>query len=121
MEGVALNTRRLLEPIESIIGREFNRLNIAGGGGKSTIWCQIFADILNIPIRQVSDPGNVNARGAALIAAVGLGYLSYEDASRVIQYQTVFSPKEENRSLSDRMYKDFNSIHRKVIEKYPKK
>ncbi len=118
MEGVALNTRRLLDPVQSIIGRKFNRLNIAGGGGKSIVWCQIFADILNIPIRQVSDPGNVNARGAALIAAVGLGYLSYEDASRVIQFQTVFSPREENRSLSDRMYKDFVSIHRKVIERY---
>jgi xylulokinase len=51
MEGVALNTRRLLDPVQNIIGRNFNRLNIAGGGAKSTIWCQIFADILNIPIR----------------------------------------------------------------------
>jgi xylulokinase len=121
MEGVALNTRRLLDPIQNIIGRKFNRLNLAGGGGKSTIWCQIFADILNIPIRQVSDPGNANARGAALIAAVGLGYLSFEDASRVIQFQTVFSPREENRTLSDHMYKDFISIQRKVIDRYPTK
>ncbi len=94
---------------------------MAGGGGKSTIWCQIFADILNIPIRQVSDPGNANARGAALIAAIGLGFLAYEDASRVIQFQTVFSPKEENRSLSDQMYRDFISIQRKVIDRFPTK
>lgn len=121
MEGVALNTRRLLDPVQNIIGRKFNRLNMAGGGGKSTIWCQIFADILNIPIRQVSDPGNANARGAALIAAIGLGFLAYEDASRVIQFQTVFSPKEENRSLSDQMYRDFISIQRKVIDRFPTK
>ena len=121
MEGVALNTRRLLDPVQNIIGRKFNRLNMAGGGGKSTIWCQIFADILNIPIRQVSDPGNANARGAALIAAIGLGFLAYEDASRVIQFQTVFSPKKENRSLSDQMYRDFISIQRKVIDKFPTK
>ncbi len=121
MEGVALNSKRLIDPVESIIGNTFTRLNISGGGAKSTVWCQIFADILDIPIRQVSDPANVNSRGAALISAVGLGYLSYEDAARVVQYQTIFSPRVDHRQLYDEMYDEFLTFYKKVIDKFPYK
>ena len=114
MEGVALNTRRLIQPVEKIIGRSFTRLNIAGGGGKSIVWCQVLADTLNIPIRQVTDPGSVNLHGAALIAAVGLGYLSNEDSARVVQFQTVFSPRAENRSTYDNMFVEFVKFYQKV-------
>jgi xylulokinase len=113
MEGVALNTRQVLAPFEKYAGRKFTRLNMAGGGARSTVWCQIFADVLNIPIRQISDPGNVNLRGAAIIAAIGLGYLSYEDAARAVQYQLVFPPREENRALYDQIFRDYMSRYRK--------
>ncbi len=113
MEGVALNTRQLLSPFEKYAERKFTRLNIAGGGAKSRVWCQIFADVLNIPIRQISDPGNVNLRGAAILAAIGLGYLSYEDAARAVQYQLVFSPREEIRALYDQIFRNYTSRYRK--------
>lgn len=115
MEGVALNARQLLAPFEKSIGRKFTRLNMAGGGTKATVWCQIFADILNIPIRQISDPGNVNSRGAAVLAAIGLGYLSYDDAARAVQYQLVFSPKEENRDLYDSIFNRYSAHYRKNL------
>ena len=121
MEGVALNSKRLIDPVESVVGTSFTRLNISGGGAKSNVWCQIFADVLEIPIRQVSDPGNVNSRGAALISAVGLGYLSYEDAARVVQYQTIFSPRVDHREDYDRMYDEFLTFYKRVIDKYPQK
>lgn len=114
MEGVALNTKRVLDPLERMAGRSFTRLNLSGGGGRSTIWCQIFADILNIPIRQVADPGSVNLHGAALIAAVGLGYLSHEDSHRAVQIQTVFSPRVDHRDTYDKMYLEFIKIYQKI-------
>jgi len=46
-------------------------LNIIGGGASSNVWCQIFADVLNRTIKQVKDPIQANARGAAFIASVG--------------------------------------------------
>src|SRR5690606_33003453 len=72
-EGVALNTRWLLKYVEAFTRRPFPALNAIGGGARSDLWCQIMADVLNRPIRQVQDPLHANARGAAFLAAVGLG------------------------------------------------
>ncbi|GAB4404089.1 MAG: hypothetical protein OHK003_32040 [Anaerolineales bacterium] len=47
------------------------------GGAQSDVWCQIFADVMNVEIKQVADPIYANARGAAWIAAVGLGEIKY--------------------------------------------
>ena len=67
LEGVAYNSRWLLEVVEKFIGRTFDGLNAIGGGAASALWCQIHADVLDRPIRQVEHPIRANARGAALI------------------------------------------------------
>ena len=38
-----------------------------------TLWCQILADVLDRPIRQVADPVLANARGAGLLGLGGAG------------------------------------------------
>ena len=53
LEGVAFNTRWLLKPVEKFMGRSVQQINMAGGGGNSDVWCQIFADVLNVEVRQV--------------------------------------------------------------------
>ncbi|MRR32491.1 xylulose kinase, partial [bacterium] len=73
LEGIAMNTRWLMDPFEKFIGRKLQRINIVGGGAQSDVWCQIFADVLKVEIRQVSDPVQANARGAAWSGAVGWG------------------------------------------------
>ena len=92
LEGVALNTRWLLQPFEKFLGRALDRINIVGGGANSAVWCQIFADVLKRPIRQVKDPIQANVRGAAFIAAVGLGVLSYDDVPACTEYQRDYEP-----------------------------
>ena len=72
-EGVAYNSRWLLKYVEQFIKRPVEAVNMVGGGAKSDIWCQIHADILNRPIRQMKDPIEVNVRGAALLASAALG------------------------------------------------
>ena len=76
-EGVAFNTRWLIEPFERFMGRKVEKIHLVGGGGNSDVWCQIFADVMNVEIRQVQDPVQANARGAAWIAAVGLGEIAF--------------------------------------------
>ena len=89
-EGIAYNVRWLFMYVENFIkkwriaedpnikktGIVIPELSIIGGGAQSNVWCQIFADVLNRPIKQVKNPIQTNARGTAFIAAVGLGYLS---------------------------------------------
>ena len=77
-EGVALNTRWLLGAVERFTRRRLEPIRFIGGGARSDVWCQIFADVLGRTIEQVTDPVNANARGAGLLAAVALGELTID-------------------------------------------
>ena len=107
LEGVALNTRWLITPAEKFMGRKLTRLNFVGGGAKSDVWSQILADVLNLDIRQVRDPVQANARGAAFIASVGLGYMAFEDIPQKVGFKATYSPNPENRALYDKLFGEF--------------
>lgn len=111
-EGVAFNTRWLFELVEKFIKRKMDPVNIIGGGAQSDIWCQIFADVLNRTIRQVKDPIMANARGAAFIAASGLGYCTFKDIPDLIQYSNIFEPDPENCRLYNSLFKEFLHIYK---------
>ncbi len=112
MEGVAYNNRWALQYVEKFIGRKMDTLNIVGGGGKSKLWCQILADGLDRVIRQVKDPIQANARGAAFIASVGLGLIKFEDIPNLIRYSQTFTPNPENRKIYDELFREFVRIYK---------
>ncbi|MDP3449627.1 MAG: FGGY-family carbohydrate kinase [Anaerolineaceae bacterium] len=121
LEGIAMNTRWLMNPFEKFMGRKLQRINIVGGGAQSNVWCQIFADVLNVEIRQVSDPVQANARGAAWIGAVGLGEIKFGDLQALTQINRTYTPNAANRVLYDerfdifkKIYKQMNGIYRKL-------
>jgi xylulokinase len=110
-EGVAYNTRWSFQYVERFVGRRLDCLNIIGGGGKSNLWCQIFADVLNRTIRQVQDPMQANGRGAAFIASVGLGYISFDEIPNLIKYTNTFHPNPDNRKIYEDLFREFVNIY----------
>ncbi len=112
LEGVAYNTRWSLGYVEKFIKKTMNPLNIIGGGARSDLWCQIFADVLGRQIRQVKDPQQANARGAAFIAAVGLGEISFDDVPDLVEYTHTYDPGRENAPLYNRLFREFQQIYR---------
>ncbi len=124
MEGVAFNTRWLLDPVEKFCGRPMNPINMVGGGANSNLWCQIHADVLNRTIRQVQDPVLANARGAALIASVGLGYISFDQVGKHVHIQREYQPNPANRALYDKLFAEFVNIYKqnkKIYERLNRK
>ncbi len=129
-EGVAYNVKWLLQYVEKFIQKwkmkdnpgmtkkdvVMPELNIIGGGATSNVWCQIFADVLNRKIKQVKDPIQANARGAAFIASVGLGYLTWDQIPDLIQYSNVFKPNQENRAVYNKLFNEFVNIY-KIMKK----
>jgi xylulokinase len=113
MEGVAYNTRWSLKYVEQFIKQTLNPINSIGGGAQSNVWCQIFADVLNRDIHQMENPRQANARGAAFIASVGLGYIGFEEIPRLIKIQKTFHPNPENRKTYDELYNIFIQLYRK--------
>ena len=110
-EGVAYNARWLLKYVELFNKRPVEALNIVGGGAKSNIWCQIHADVLDRPIRQVKDPIEANVRGAALLASAGLGYLKYDEIGTHVKIANTYMPNPDNRKIYDELFQEFLAIY----------
>ncbi|MDH4213415.1 MAG: FGGY-family carbohydrate kinase [Candidatus Thorarchaeota archaeon] len=112
-EGVAYNSKWLFDLVEKFIKRKMDPVNMIGGGAQSDVWCQIYADVLNRTIRQVKDPIMANARGAAFIAAAGLGYCKFEDIPELVQYSNIFHPNPDNHELYRKLYHEFITLYKK--------
>jgi xylulokinase len=112
-EGVAYNSRWLLGCVEKFAGRRLDPIAMVGGGANSNVWCQIHADVLNRTIRQTQDPIQVNLRGAAFLASVALGYVTFDDVPERIQIAHTFEPNPENRELYDQLFREFVNIYKR--------
>lgn len=110
-EGVAYNARWLLQYVEQFNKRPVESINMVGGGAKSNIWCQIHADVLNRPIRQVKDPIEANVRGAALLASAGMGYLKYDEIGTHVKIAATYAPNPDNRKIYDELFREFLAIY----------
>jgi xylulokinase len=110
-EGVAYNNRWLMGFVEKFNGRKFQYLNFIGGGANSDVWSQILADVLDRKIRQVKDPITANARGAAFLASIALGYLTIEQVSERIAIKKEYEPNPENRKIYDELYGEFVNFY----------
>ncbi|MHA1526385.1 MAG: xylulokinase [Promethearchaeota archaeon] len=138
-EGVACNINWLLISIEDFLKKKFidkkvlatrpdlkkarmimPELNMIGGGAQSNVWCQIIADVLNRKIRQVKDPIQANARGAAYMAAVALGYNNWDAISKNIEISNVFTPNPDNRDTYNKLFKEFLNIY-KMTKKFDRR
>ncbi len=92
LEGVAFNLRSILEILVDA-GKTFEvtenleglrSVRLIGGGGRSTLWRQILADVYGLPVEQVELPANATALGAAIAGGVGVGiYPDYSVAQRL--------------------------------------
>ena len=116
MEGIAYAVRELIEAME-LPSRLLRQLPIIGGGSRSRVWMQIFADILNTEILQME--GNVGAGcGAAMLAAYACGEIEdpREIASRTVTVRERFTPDPESAALYQEGYRRYRRIHDAVKE-----
>ena len=118
LEGIAFNTRWLLKPVEKFLGRKVESINIVGSGAQSDVWCQIFADVMNLEIKQVADPIYANVRGSAWIAAVGLGEISFCDVPELVELKQVYKPRPANQALFNERFDLFVTIYKQMKSVY---
>jgi xylulokinase len=112
LEGVAFNTRWILSPVEKFCRRKMEAINVVGGGANSNLWCQILADVLDRTIRQVKDPIQAAARGAAFIASVGLGYIQFSEIPKLVKIENEYHPDPKNRALYDKIFPEFVNLYK---------
>lgn len=113
-EGVAFNSRWLLDAVEKFLGRRIDSMAFIGGGANSDPWAQIHADVLGREIRQVSDPVLANVRGAALIALVALGRASVEDIPKMVEIRRTFAPDPATADEYAMLFGEFVSLYKQT-------
>ncbi|MCC6799415.1 MAG: xylulokinase [Anaerolineae bacterium] len=72
LEGVAFGLRDSFELIKNSDAGRIDEVRISGGGARSAVWRQIFADVFGVPLVVVKALEGA-AYGAALLAGVGGG------------------------------------------------
>jgi len=118
LEGVALNTRWMLEPFVRLLGRDAGTITAVGGGAQSDVWCQIIADVTGHAIRQLESPIQTNAIGAAFIAAVGIGALGFGDLTALRRERRVYEPAAALRGLYGDKFASFKEIRVRLAPLY---
>jgi len=111
-EGVAYNSRWLLECVESFIGQPLDGFNFIGGGARSDLWCQMHADVCDRVVRQVAEPQHANARGAAFVAWLALGRQTLDELNRAVTINQEFHPDPEGRAVYAPLYKEFLKLYK---------
>lgn len=92
-EGVAFNHRTHVDALRDHF--EVRELRLTGGGSRSEVWAQVFADALGQPVA-VTSSREAGALGAALCAAVAAGlHPSLADgADRAVRVARRYLPQE---------------------------
>jgi len=112
-EGVVFSHHYHLDKIFRIKPKEyFSAARIAGGGAKSKLWVQMFADIIGIPM-ELSASEELGTLGTAICAAVGTGYYkdTAEAAARFIKIKETVYPNEELKDF----YQEKYSMYKRII------
>ncbi|HEY9108439.1 MAG TPA: FGGY-family carbohydrate kinase [Roseateles sp.] len=119
LEGVALNTRWMMEPFARLLGRDPGVVTAVGGGAQSDVWCQILADVTGQPIRQPPNPIQANALGATFIAGVGIGaYASLADTATLQRTRRIYEPASALRRLYADKFESFKDLRRRLAPLY---
>ena len=111
MEGVTFALKDCLE-IAANSGLNISRTNLCGGGARSTVWKQICADILGIPVSTlVSEQGP--GYGAAILSMVARGeYASVEEAvKQIVKINDTVEPDKKKESYYQEKYEKFRKLY----------
>jgi xylulokinase len=107
VEGTAFNAGWLLPAVEALTGRAMSSVVLAGGAARSAGWAQVFADVLDRPVRPVVDPDTAVARAVALVAMTGPAAAADDPDGVVARTSTTLHPDPVHRATYDASQRRF--------------
>jgi xylulokinase len=109
LEGVAFSQRQGLEMMRAA-GAAASVARGAGGGLTSPVWRQILADALDVGL-QLASPGQGAARGAAVLAGLGVG--AYASAEIGVDWsgQAVQRPDAAGSAALERGFATYQALY----------
>ncbi|HKJ26595.1 MAG TPA: FGGY-family carbohydrate kinase [Anaerolineales bacterium] len=109
-EGVVFGHLSHIEKLRAA-GGQFDSARLAGGGARSKVWSQMFADTIQVPI-EVPDGNELGARGAALAAGIGAGiYKDYQEAvTEAVSVVRLHGPNPANTPYYLERYQEYQRL-----------
>lgn len=110
LEGVALGHRRHLAALRGAFPTS-GAVRLTGGGARSDIWCQLFADAFRLPVTTVDTP-EAGARGAAVLAGLGVGQWTdlATAAAATARTTRTYDPRPREADQFDALYDRFERL-----------
>jgi xylulokinase len=116
MEGIAMNLGAVLEVLRKFVPLAPEMLMV-GGGSKSPLWRQIFADVYCMECVKTNVDQEAGSLGAAALAAVGAGLWSgFEAVDGIHKVQDVAKPVAENVEKYRRLMPAFQMLRKHQAE-----
>jgi len=119
LEGVIFGFRHHVEVFREM-GLTVQRVFACDGGAASSLWLQIAADALSVPVTRIDKhPGS--SLGAAYVAGYGIGaFKDLAGVSRYVAAGRVFRPDPVRTAVYDRAYANYREIYERLKTLYPK-
>jgi len=86
---------------------------LSGGGAHSSVWTQIFADTLQLPM-EVPDGIEIGARGAAMSAGIGVGV--YRDHADAVSTAVKIERRQEPNPAATPFYLERYTEYKNLLE-----
>jgi autoinducer 2 (AI-2) kinase len=116
-ESAAYVTRGHVRIVEEVAAIEVSEAVLTGGAAKGTLWPQIVADTLGVPIR-IPAVKESTALGAAIYAGVGAGL--YEDAGaaagRLVRFERTCEPDPAASAAYQTLYEQWLALYARSLE-----
>ncbi|MGN1274242.1 MAG: FGGY-family carbohydrate kinase, partial [Thermoguttaceae bacterium] len=104
MEGVAMNLDLVLKVFTKRV--DIQELIAIGGGARTDLWLQIFADVFGKTIVKPNFLEEATSMGAAITGGVGVGlFENFQVIDRFLQPEESFSPDLEKTAVYDAKFK----------------
>lgn len=110
-EGVAFSHRTHIERLLSARAAP-KAIRMAGGATNSSLWVQMFADVLGFPVETVEGVTELGALGAAMAAAVAAGaYPGYgEAAAAMVRVGPAVAPRPGFQAVYEAKYRKYRAV-----------
>lgn len=112
-EGVVFSTMMHVEKLNRFREDRPGAVRISGGAVKSSVWVQMFADCMQLPI-EVSDAKELGTMGVAMCAAVGTGeFESFDEAvSKFVHIKYTCQPNAAKKDIYQKKYE----LYKKLVQ-----
>jgi autoinducer-2 kinase len=116
-EQAAYTARGHLAIISELTGRTYDELVFTSGAAKGSLWPQIVADVVGMPVR-VPVVKESTALGAAICAGIGAGiYRDMADVTgELVRFERTFEPSADARRAYDESYATWRSVYPRMLD-----